>query len=231
LLSYLLQPVAAEISVKWISLGIGLYAGMVGFTWLQMQFWIAPVWKIARRDEKMRWSAVAVVLGLLCFTLLTPANIQVLEKFSFLAPEERLVVRPLIASAREAVSIQRIKPNQRQVSSSSIHLEGIWQADGHLLRTDDSEALLTLTARVPHTVTIVFLRSPTAGKVEVTWAGRREMIDLRSDTPDEAVYSFEFDRTHPPAVTSLIRWLTLPAWLVTAFAVYAVFLLPVGRTL
>jgi hypothetical protein len=127
-------------------------------------------------------------------------------------------VRPLLSNERQNVTIQRVKTGQRQVPSENLRLDGVWRNEGLLFQTSDPDALLTVTARVPRWVNLVFLRTPAGGKVEVAWAGKSETIDLYSVTQEEAVYTFEYERSYLPPLARLIYSLTLPAWLGLAFA-------------
>ena len=126
-------------------------------------------------------------------------------------------MRPVLGPG-EDLTIQRIKITDRQVESSSLSLEGVWQPDGVELRTADLEARLVLTARIPFSVDIAFLHSPSAGQAIVTWAGRQEQIDLRAEAALMKVYTFDFERAQLPLATLWIRLLTLPAWIGVAFA-------------
>jgi len=217
LLAYLLQPVTAQASTKWIGLFCVLYLGLALLTWLQARFWVTPLWGIASRRERITWSAAAALLGALCFVLLTPTRLLILEKFPLFAPQERLEIRPMLEQG-ENLTIQRIKLGSRQVLSSSISLQGAWQSEGLLLSTSDPGAYLLLSTRIPHEVNIVFGQSANAGRVVVSWAGKQETIDLHAGTNQEAGYSFNFDRAELPAVTLWIRLLTIPAWFGIALA-------------
>jgi hypothetical protein len=217
LLVYLFQPYTAQVSLKWIGVLAALSLGFLSLTWVQVRFWIAPLWRLARNREKIIWIILAIALGALCFSFFTPARILILEKFPLFAPWERLEVRPLLATG-ENLSIQRIKIYQRQVPSSSLSLQGAWKSPGLSLSTTDPAASLTLTAHVPREVDILFQRSPDAGRAVVSWAGKQESIDLKSDEMQGTVYTFNFNREKLPPATSWIRLLTLPAWIGIAFA-------------
>ncbi len=217
LAGYLLQPLTATVSAKWIGLLAALYLGLAGLAWVQGRFWIAPLWKLAGKRLRIIWIVSAVLLGIMCFLLLTPAGLAVLEKFPIFAPVEQVEVRVAL-EGDQAITIQRIKINNRQVPSASISLFGEWQSDGLELSTTDSTASLVITDRVPHSLEIAFLRSPDAGQAIVSWAGQQQRIDLRSSIGQGAVYSFIFDRSLLPPATVWIRLLTLPAWFEIALA-------------
>jgi len=72
LMGYLLQPSTAQGSAKWIGLFAVLFAALASLTWLQARYWVAPLWKTARKRQRIVWAATAVLLGLACFALLTP---------------------------------------------------------------------------------------------------------------------------------------------------------------
>ncbi len=217
LAGYLLQPLTAQASAKWIGLFAALYLGLAGLAWVQARFWIAPLWKAAPKRLRVTWAASAALLGMACFALLTPAGLPVLEKFPVFAPLEQVEVRVALEDG-ETVTIERIKVNNRQVAPSSLTLQGNWQPDGLAWRTADATASVVLRERIPHSVEIAFLRSPGAGQVVVTWAGQQEQIDLRSSTVQGAIYTFSFDRAALPAMTVVLRLLTLPGWLGAALA-------------
>ncbi len=214
---YLFQPLTAQASAKWIGLFAALYLGLAVFTWLQVRFWIAPLWKAAQNRLRMIWIGSAVLLGLTFFGLLAPAGVPVLEKFPLFAPWEQLEVRPELENGQSLV-IQRIKVVNRQVLSSSLTLQGTWQVDGPVLRTTDTTASVILKDRIPYSVDIAFLRSPDAGQAVVTWAGQQKRIDLRLNTERGKIYTFSFDRSNLPPVIAWLRLLALPGWLGIAFA-------------
>jgi hypothetical protein len=230
LLGYLLQPFTAQASMKWVAAFSAAYLGLIGLTWLQRRFLLALLWENASHRRRMVWTAAAVLLGSLCFVLLTPGRAVVLEKLPIFAPQEQLEVRPAL-EAGESLTIQRIKIGLRQVPSASISLKGMWQSQGLLLYTSDPQARLTLTEHVPDGINLNLLCSPDAGRAVVSWAGRQEWIDLRCEVKKEAVYTFNFDRDGLPPATLGMRLLALPAWLGIAFAASGVLFVPGRRRL
>ncbi len=221
LLGYLLQPVTAQGSWKWLAIFAFFYLGLAIFIRMQAYYWIAPLWGRISNTMKTAWCAIAFLLALLSWGLLTPTSQAILEKFPGLAPEERLEIR-LLPGQGSKLSVQRVKIGQRQIESRWITLHGDWQSSGYALTTFEPAAYLTLQARVPREVRVVFLRSSEAGKVLVTWGGKEQIIDLYAPENQEVQYIFRYDRPDGAPAMTWIRLLTLPAWFGIALAAMSV---------
>lgn len=214
-----LLPVPGRFSWRWVGIFVVLFALAWWLAWAQTRFFTMPACEELGRGRRLAWAITAGALALLLLAYAAPDATRVMERLPWLAPVERLELRPVLDADRPTIDVWKVKIGEARLSAEGMKIEGDWRAEGDHLLTSDPQARLVVEARVPRAVSVVFMRAPEAGQVLARWDGQERVVDLRGDLGEEEHAEFRFDprKRETPPLAWVVRLLTLPAWAALAF--------------
>ena len=155
---------------------------------------IAPAMAKMRRDNLVRGASLILMLS---FTILWFGFEGIMPEsgyIAFLLPTQHLEITVPNYQQEESPEVQVSWFNTLlgEVSFNSVNLRG-WERVGDILilrDADDNE--FTWSGRTGEEAVLVFRSTPNAGKVNISWNGKQEVVDLASPQPGDYIYRATF---------------------------------------
>jgi hypothetical protein len=167
--------------------------GTVGYYFL-LELWLVP--RFSQLTGAAKWKAAAWGIGIGLFLMFagTSAWMSPSRYLIFLLPEESLEISVSSSSDANtsATTVLWITTSLGDVSYDTIDYLGWRRKENQLVLDDRLNNSFNWTGRAGEKVSILFRKSPQSGKINISWNGERETIDLFSDSVGDYLYHHEF---------------------------------------